>query len=80
MDSQLKEMLREDSNIISFQKRFALLDAGEGSTEPIKWVFNRDCAGCADYVNLPEETSLQKKMKRHLLSGGTIRNAYGIIL
>lgn len=72
-------MLREDSNIISFQKRFALLDAGEGSTEPIKWVFNRDCAGYADYV-MPEETSLQKKMKRHLLSGETIRNAYGIIL
>ena len=80
LDSQLKEMLGEDSNIISFQKRFALLDAGEGSTESIQWIFNRDCAGYADYVNLPEETSLQKKMKRHLLSGGTIRSAYGMIL
>ncbi|MGO5077497.1 hypothetical protein ACTQ3M_09335 [Oscillospiraceae bacterium LCP25S3_E10] len=31
----------------------------------------------SDYATLPQDTSLQKNMKKHLLSGGVIRNAYG---
>lgn len=32
-----------------------------------------------DYATLPENTSLQIKMKQHLLAGGVIRDAYGRI-
>lgn len=74
LDSQLKGMLREESNIIDFQKRFIIRDEGEEEAECIGWVFKKKTA---DYAELPEDTSLQRNMKKHLLSGGIIRNAYG---
>lgn len=74
LDSQLKEMLNENSNIISFQNRFEIFDIGEADTEFIEWLYNTKST---DYSALPESTTLQRNMKRHLLSGGVIRNAYG---
>lgn len=74
LDSQLKEMLNDNSNIISFQNRFEIFDEGEADTEFIEWLFN---IKSTDFAALPENTSLQKNMKKHLLSGGVIRNAYG---
>lgn len=74
LDSQLKGMLNENSNIISFQNRFEIFDVGEADTEFIEWLYNTKST---DYSALPESTTLQRNMKRHLLSGGVIRNAYG---
>lgn len=74
LDSQLKDMIRQNSNIISFQNRFEIFDEGEIGTEFIEWLYNTKST---DYRALPENTSLQMNMKRHLLSGGIIRNAYG---
>lgn len=74
LDEQLKNMLHKNSNIINFQNRFEIFDRGEEETEFLEWVFNTKST---DYNNLPEKTSLQKKMKKHLLEGGTIRNTYG---
>lgn len=74
LDHQLKNMLRENSNIISFQKRFEMANEGETGAEFIEWLFNTKST---DFAALPENTSLQRNMKKHLLSGGVIRNAYG---
>lgn len=74
LDSQLQGMLNENSNIISFQNRFEIFDKGEADTEFIEWLYNTKST---DYSALPENTSLQKNMKKHILSGGVIRNAYG---
>lgn len=74
LDSQLKEMLGEKSNIFSFQNRFEVFDKGEIGTDFIEWLYNTKST---DYSALPENTSLQRSIKRHLLSGGVIRNAYG---
>ncbi len=74
LDSQLKEMLSENSNIISFQNRFEIFDEGEVDTGFIEWLYNTKSN---DYSALPENTSLQRNMKKHILSGGVIRNAYG---
>lgn len=74
LDSQLKGMLSEKSNIISFQNRFEIFDNGEVSTEFIEWLYNTKST---DFTTLPENTSLQRNVKKHLLSGGVIRNAYG---
>ena len=79
LDSQLKGMLKEKSNIISFQNRFEILDAGEGNTDFIEWVFHRNAADYADYINFSEDTSLQRNIKKHLISGGVIRTARGKI-
>lgn len=74
LDKQLKGMLNENSNILSFQNRFEIFDDGEIGTDCIQWIYNTKPT---DFVTLPENTSLQRKMKEHLLSGGVIRNAYG---
>ncbi len=76
LDKQLKSMLKENSNIIHFQNRFEILNDGEIDYEFIEWVFNTKSK---DFPTLPEKTSLQKKLKQHLLYGGVIRNAYGRI-
>lgn len=57
LDNQLKNMLGENSNIISFQKRFEIFDKGEKDTGFIEWLFG---SKSTDYVTLPENTSLQK--------------------
>lgn len=74
LDKQLKAMLNENSNIRSFQNRFEIFDEGEVGTDFIEWLYNTKST---DYAILPENTSLQKNVKKHLLSGGVIRNAYG---
>lgn len=74
LDRQLKEMLNDNSNILSYQNRFEIFDEGEVGTDFIEWLYNTKST---DYDTLPENTSLQRNMKKHLLSGGVIRNAYG---
>lgn len=76
LDGSLREMLGEKSNILQFQKRFEILDEGEADTEFMQWVYDRYAA---DYRDLPEDTSLRRNMKKHLLSGGVIRSACGKI-
>lgn len=74
LDKQLKAMLNENSNIRSFQNRFEIFDEGEVGTDFIEWLYNTKST---DYAMLPENTSLQRNMKKHILSGGVIRDAYG---
>lgn len=76
LDGQLKGMLDSHSNIIEFQNRFEIFDKGEANTEFIEWLFQTKST---DYSTLPENTSLQKNVKKHLLTGGVIRNSYGRI-
>ena len=76
LDKQLQSMLKSDSNIVSFQNRFELVDEGEADTEFIEWLYNTKST---DYSTLPENSYLQINVKKHLLSGGVIRNAYGIM-
>lgn len=77
LDNRLKEMLDEKSNIIHFQKRFEIYDNGEVSTEFVEWLYRTKST---DYNTLPETTSLQRNMKRYLLSGGEIRDSHGRLL
>lgn len=77
LDRHLSGMLSEKSNILSFQKRFEIFDKGEISLEFIEWLFNTKSK---DFSKLPENTSLQRNMKKHLLSGGIIRNAHGRLI
>lgn len=64
--SQLKEMLNDSSNILSFQNRFEIFDEGEIGTDFIEWLYNTKST---NYDTLTENTSLQRNMKKHLLSG-----------
>lgn len=74
MDGQLKTLLGEKSNIVNFQNRFEIYNEGEVGTEFAEWLFRTKST---DYDTFPENTSLQRNVKKHLLAGGVIRNAYG---
>lgn len=74
LDKQLRKMLKDSSNILSFQNRFEIFGEGEVGTDFIEWLYNTEST---DYAMLPENTSLQRNMKKYILSGGVIRNAYG---
>lgn len=74
LDGQLKAMLGDQSNIITFQNRFEIFDEGEVGTDFAEWLFHTKSTA---YDTFPENTSLQRKVKKHILAGGAIRNAYG---
>lgn len=77
LDSQLKNMLPTTSNILNFQNRFLIFDKGEISSEILQWIFKTDKT---DYKILPENTSLQKNIKKHLLNGKNIFTPRGKLI
>lgn len=76
MDNQLQSMLKETSNIVAFQKRFEIINEGVPQVRYIERAFR---VRTTDYESLPENTSLQRNLKKHILSGGVIRSSYGIM-
>lgn len=72
----LKYVLNDDSNILAFQKLFNIIETDYESMAVLDWVFPG-----FDSVSekLPEETSLQKNMKKYLLEGGKIGWTKGIL-
>lgn len=76
MSPVLKTLLPEDSHIISFQKRFDIIQVDDKNKEYVEWLFQvPEDTACQEF---PEVTSLQKKAKELLLGGGRIGSAYGI--
>ncbi len=72
----LKELLDKNSNIINFQKFFVIESVDYEKLSALKWVF----PGHTEISdNLPENTSLQRKMKKYLLSGKNIGCAKGYL-
>ena len=70
-------MLPDDSHILSFQKRFDIVQEDYGNKEYMEWLF--PVSEGTKLQGLPEVTSLQKKAKKLLLKGGKIGAAYGIM-
>ncbi len=78
---ELKELLPADSNIIRFGNAFDLTVFDAGSTDFLQWVFKlagekREKAVIAE---LPENTSLQRNMKKFLMDGGKVGTAGGFL-
>jgi hypothetical protein len=67
-------ILPESSNIVRFQKAFDLIRVDDKNDSSIRWVYGRTDTPIHE---LPEHTSLQKKIKACLLSGDGIGAAYG---
>ena len=71
----LKELLGGESNIVRFQSLFDIVRVDEEDTSYRAFVFRRTDGDIADY---PEKTSLQWRLKEHLLQGGRMGAALGI--
>lgn len=70
----LRELLDKDSNIINFQKLFVIESIDYEKPSVLKWVF----PGHTEISDkLTENTSLQRKMKKYLLSGKSVGCAKG---
>jgi len=73
----LREYLGEGSNIRSFQDRFHLLHVVDAAQDVLEWLF-RVPEGTSVQA-FPEGTSLQRNIKKHMLAGGTVGVARGIL-
>lgn len=74
LSPELKGILPKSSRIIQFQENFEVSRVNTESDGCMPWIFKR---GDIPVEELPEETTLQRGVKRHLLNGGTIGWAYG---
>ena len=83
LSPELKQMLPSMSRILRFQQAFDLCPAGEDEKEAVlQWVFRLtpEMQKNASLRELPENTVLQRNMKRHLLSGGKVHAAQGVLV
>ena len=78
LSPELQGLLGENSNILHFQRRFRITQVKPEDCSFIRWVF----VSPEDTTprNLPENTSLQRKIKQHLLRGGRIGAAAGVMI
>lgn len=72
----LKELLPSSSKILGFQNYFVTEPLGTDEEEFMTWVFKRRDIPLAD---LPENTSLQRNLKKYLLSGKKMAAATGTL-
>lgn len=77
LGKNLEEMLPENSRILKFQKRFDIFPSRVPGTDYLKFIFHRD--DCRNYETLPENTSLQRRIKEKLLRGEGIECGFGIL-
>ena len=73
----IRDHLREGSNIHSFQDRFHLLHVVEDAPDVLEWLFR--VPNGTPVSEFPEDTSLQRNIKNHMLTGGKIGVARGIL-
>lgn len=74
---KLKELLGENSNIISFQNRFDIVKQNIEAKDIFEWLFKTfpDC----ELSELREETFLQRKVKELLFKGENVGIAFGVL-
>ena len=77
LSPDLEEMLPEKSNILAFQKSFQVEIQEPEMEELLQWVFKNPEL---KYEDLPENTSLQRKLKAFLLAGKTFRFGSGLMV
>ena len=73
----LKECLPEGSRIRSCQDEYEVTDVFPEPDSFLTWVYKRPDIPVAD---LPEDTSLQRNLKKYLLAGGKVGEAKGRLL
>ncbi len=72
----LDGLLPADSNILSFKRCFDISEWDKTQRDFIQWIYGKPNINLND---LPEETSLQKNVKLHLMLGGYIGCARGVL-
>lgn len=76
LSEDLDPFLKEDSNILNFKRRFIVKDKKENN-EFIEFLYK--CPENTPIEVLPEDTSLQRMVKKHLLAGGKVHWTTGVL-
>lgn len=76
LGNELKEFMKEESNIMQFQKFFEIVSADYVFREGEERIFK--CLSDDPQI-YQENTSLQKAAKKHLLNGGRLSSGLGIL-
>lgn len=79
LDPQLGDILREDSNIVRFCRRFKPLAVKDSGSCVFGFVFNKPDMNF-ELSELPEDTSLERALKKHYLDGKAIYETFGYFL
>lgn len=77
LDPQLQQLLDESSNLVQFMKWFHLFPVKSNDSGLYFFVFKCEKGNIDE---LPEKTSLQRKLKQFMKSGGHMHNGGGFIL
>lgn len=77
----LADFLKAESNIVKFQKRYALFPGKNTAADVFLYVFDKTVSSAdeVDFESLPEENSMQRGVKNLLLSGKYIHQYHGFI-
>lgn len=76
LSNQIREMVRDDSKIADFHGLFRVTDGNDCIKDILDFVYKIE--ECDDYSQLPENTSLEKSIKRFLLKGKKIYLGIGV--
>lgn len=79
MDAQLENILKENSNILDFQRRFRKITVKSQGNSVFKFVFKKPDLNF-EMKDLPEDTSLQRKIKEMYLNNKAIYEVIGYII
>lgn len=81
LSPQLKQLLKPDSNILKFQNRFTVTKVFDGTASFLYNVFQISLPlEKVDIATLPEDTHLQREVKKLLLAGLPLQNAKGYFI
>ncbi|MFI3329464.1 MAG: acyltransferase domain-containing protein [bacterium] len=72
----LENLLPNNSKLKYFRDDYTIFNSEDNNSYKL-WLFGNEKLEVKDY---PENTSLQRNVKKHLLNGGMLRNSIGIIL
>lgn len=79
IDKQLIDLLGEEKNISKFCARFKRVGMKSGATGVMFFVFMKPHTSDLSIESLPENTTLEKILKKHYLDGKAIYEVYGYI-
>ena len=74
------ELLGQKGNIVNFGNRFIKLTRKDKGTSIFSFVFVQRDVNNVDLESLPENTSLERALKKHYLEGKKVYDTYGYIL
>ena len=75
LSKQVRQIVDDNSNIAKFYNLFDVIEQDDGIEDILNFVF--DLNECDNFYQLPEETSLQKKLKEMLIKNTTIKLGLG---